>query len=68
MCVSGRKKCLFFGKFGSLYFPVTSVSRFALLLCYRRFVVFTAKSKLKSTYNSSAVTASAMNMYINHKP
>ena len=31
VCVSGRKKCSFFGKFGVLCFLETLVSRFALL-------------------------------------
>ena len=36
MCVSGGKKCLFFGKFGLLCFLETPVLRFALLPYYRR--------------------------------
>ena len=36
LCVSGSKKCSFFGKFGVLYFLETSVLRFALLPYYRR--------------------------------
>ena len=36
VCVSGNKKCLFFGKFGGLCFLVTPVLRFALLPYYRR--------------------------------
>ena len=36
VCVSGGKKCSFFGKFGVLYFLETPVLRFALLLYYRR--------------------------------
>ena len=35
-CVSGGKKCSFFGKFGALCFLETPVLRFALLLHYRR--------------------------------
>ena len=35
MCVSGGKKCLFFGKFGVLCFLETPVLRFALLPYYR---------------------------------
>ena len=31
MCVSGGKKCLFFGNFGVLFFLETPVLRFALL-------------------------------------
>ena len=38
VCVSGRKKCLFSGKFGILCFFETPVLRFALLPYYRRFV------------------------------
>ena len=36
VCVSGGKKCSFFGKFGVLCILVTSVLRFALLSYYRR--------------------------------
>ena len=35
MCVSGAKKCLFFGKFGALCFRETPVLRFTLLPYYR---------------------------------
>ena len=35
-CVSGGKKCLFFGNFGVLCFLETPVLRFALLPYYRR--------------------------------
>ena len=38
VCVSGGKKCSFFGKFGVLCFLETLVLRFALLLYYRRFI------------------------------
>ena len=37
VCVSGGKKCSFFGKFSVLYFLVTSVLRFALLPYYQRY-------------------------------
>ena len=37
MCVSGGKKCSFFGKFGFLWFLETLVLRFTLLPYYRRF-------------------------------
>ena len=40
MCVSGGKKCSFFGKFGMLYFLETPVLRFALLPYYRRITTF----------------------------
>ena len=36
VCVSGGKKCLFFGNFGVLCFLETPVLRFALLPYYRR--------------------------------
>ena len=36
VCVSGGKKCLFFGNFGTLCFLETPVLRFALLPYYRR--------------------------------
>ena len=35
VCVSGGKKCLFFGNFGVLCFLETPVLRFALLPYYR---------------------------------
>ena len=38
VCVSGRKKCLFFGKFGMLCFLEIPVFRFALLPYYRCFL------------------------------
>ena len=37
-CVSGGKKCSFFGKFGMLCFLETPVLRFALLPYYRRYI------------------------------
>ena len=36
VCVSGGKKCLFFGNFGVLCFPETPILRFALFPYYRR--------------------------------
>ena len=39
VCVSGGKKCLFFGKFGVLCFLETPALRFALLPYYRRYRV-----------------------------
>ena len=36
VCVTGAKKCLFFGKFGVLCFLKTPVMRFAFLPYYRR--------------------------------
>ena len=39
VCVSGDKKCSFFGKFGVLCFLETPVLRFALLRYYRRFAL-----------------------------
>ena len=39
VCVSGGKKCSFFGKFGVLCFLETPVLRFALLPYYRRFPI-----------------------------
>ena len=36
VCVSGSKKCSFFGKFGVICFLVTLVLRFTLLPYYRR--------------------------------
>ena len=39
VCVSGGKKCSFFGKFGMLCFLVTPILRFALLSHYWQFVL-----------------------------
>ena len=39
VCVSENKKCLFFGKFGGLCFPVTAVLRLALFVLLRRNVI-----------------------------
>ena len=39
VCVSGGKKCLFFGKFGVLCFLVTYVLRFTLFPYYQRMMV-----------------------------
>ena len=39
VCVSGGKKCLFFGKFGVLCFLEEPVLRLALLSYYRRNVL-----------------------------
>ena len=39
-CISGGRKCSFFGKFGALCFLEMSVLRFALLPYYRRFYCF----------------------------
>ena len=44
VCVSGGKKCSFFGKFGVLCFLETPVLRFTLLPYYRRFVILTFHS------------------------
>ena len=38
VCVSGGKKCLFFGNFGVLCFLETPVWRFALLPYYRQYL------------------------------
>ena len=48
VCLSGGKKCLFFGKFGVLCFLVTSVLRFALLPYYWREQRFREKLLQKS--------------------
>ena len=44
VCVSGGKKCSFFGKFGVFCFVETSVLRFTLLPYYRRISAFTDAS------------------------
>ena len=38
LCVSGGKKCSFFGNFGMLYFFETPVSGFTFLSYYRRYI------------------------------
>ena len=43
VCVSGCKKCSFFGKFVVLCFLETPVFRFALLLYYLRFLAYFVK-------------------------
>ena len=45
VCVSGGKKCLFFGNFGVLCFLETPVLRFALLPYYRRTSLQTTQCK-----------------------
>ena len=45
VCVSGGKKCLFFGNFGVLCFLEAPVFRFALLPYYRRLEIITSGSK-----------------------
>ena len=35
-CISGDKKCWFFGKFGALLYRVTSILRFAILSYHRQ--------------------------------
>ena len=47
MCVSGGKKCSFFGKFDVLCFLETPVLRFALLRYYRRFIPYLRYKNLK---------------------
>ena len=44
VCISGGKKCLFFGKFGMLCFLETPVLRIALLLYYRRYYLQTSRN------------------------
>ena len=43
VCVSGGKKCSFFGKLCVLYFLGTPVSRFAFLTYYRRLIPYFLK-------------------------
>ena len=47
-CVSGGKKCSFFGKFGVLCFLETPVLRFALLPYYRRSVIYAHKESFSA--------------------
>ena len=46
-CVSGGKKCSFFGKFDVLCFLETPVLRFALLPYYRRFTTQKLTTELR---------------------
>ena len=48
-CVSGGKKCLFFGNFGVLCFLETPVLRFPLLPYYRRLTLFAYFPSLKTS-------------------
>ena len=52
-CLSGGKKCSFFGKFGMLCFLATSILRFTLLPYYRQ---NEAKIKLLTEMNMSFKT------------
>ena len=47
-CVSGGKKCLFFGKFGVLCFFETPVLRFVLLPYYQRNLASISDNSFKS--------------------
>ena len=51
VCLSGGKKCSFFGKFGLLWFFVTSVLRFFLLPYHQRFFLY-LKGKKKVSKNT----------------
>ena len=42
MCISGSKKCSFFGKFGMLCFLETTILRLPFLPNYRRYQMFVA--------------------------
>ena len=50
VCVSGGKKCLFFGNFGVFCFLETPVLRFALLPYYRRYCSYL---KMAGSYHRS---------------
>ena len=54
MCVSGDKKCYFFGKFGVLCILETPVLRFALLVYYRRTLIVLFEDKLMSNFKKKA--------------
>ena len=60
VCVSGGKKCSFFGKFGVLYFFETPVLRFALLPYYRRCKPFVEKLKKWSLSYTQSVAVSKL--------
>ena len=51
VCISGGKKCSFFGKFGVLSFLETPVLRFALLSYYRRYQGLSQKLKKPALIN-----------------
>ena len=48
VCVSGGKKCIFFGKFGVLCFVETPASRFAFLPYYRRNKSYASAKAIKT--------------------
>ena len=56
MCVSGGKKCLFFGNFGVLCFLGTPVLRFALLPYYRLISNFREKCDFLNSGNHASST------------
>ena len=65
MCVSGGKKCLFFGKYGVLCFLETPVLRFALLAYYRRSLCLTGFAfQNKDINGKSKILTENFNEYI----
>ena len=67
VCVSGGKKCSFFGKFGVLCFLITSVLRFAILQYYRRILLFKNMTQL-FTFASSLFSAYLSATLFNNEP
>ena len=62
VCVSGGKKCSFFGKFGMLCLLETPVLRFALLFYYRRVLAWPLKNV--SQNQGASVFAVCENRYL----
>ena len=68
VCVSGGKKCSFFGKFGRLCLLETPVLRFALLPYYRRnvfhmmrvLVVMMVAQRILTFHNQPVITCSKL--------
>ena len=68
MCVSGGKKCLFFGKFGVFCFLETPVLRFALLPYYQQAIMemlIKTATKNTGTWESAEKKTSTFNRKIN---
>ena len=56
VCISGGKKCLFFGNFGVLCFLETPVLRFALLSYYRWFARYVSSCHYQIFYELPSIT------------
>ena len=68
LCVSGGKKCSFFGKFGVLCFFETPVLRFALLPYYRRTEALPGSEKKCSGNKGDKVLKNRLNKICSKEP